>query len=271
MGERREGDVGEPRRWARALVTGASSGIGESMCRQMAANGTDLVVVARNCEQLESLATELRARSGVRVEVLPADLASSAGQRVVEDRVEATDESVELVVNNAGFGFNGAFGDVERDDEDAELQVNVVALMRICHAAVGRMHSQGWGGILNVSSVASFQPTPGGANYGASKAYVTSFTLALHEELREAGVHVSVLCPGLTRTGFQERNGWNDETPGILWQNADEVAAAGLSGVASNRAMVVPGIHNRGVHLATKVVPGAALRRIAALASSRMG
>ena len=155
------------------------------------------------------------------------------------------------------------------EDETAELAVNVTALMRLSHAAVARMRSSGWGGILNVSSVASFQPGPGGANYAATKAYVTSLTLALHEELSGVGVHVTCLCPGLTRTEFQDRGGFAVSAPGFAWQDADTVAAAGLDGVAANRALVVPGALNTAVHWGTRILPGAVTRKVATVVTDR--
>ena len=257
------------RRFARALVTGASSGIGTAVARRLAAEGASLVLVARSADRLEALAAELADAHGVDVEVLPADLADPARLAEVEARVAATAAPVELLVNNAGFGFDGTFGDVPVDDETAEIAVNVVAPMRLSHAAARRMRSSGWGGILNVSSVASFQPGPGGANYAATKAYVTSLTLALHEELSSTGVHVTCLCPGLTRTEFQDRGGFDVSAPGFAWQDADQVAAAGLDGVAGNRALVVPGAVNTAIHWGTRVLPGAVTRKVAGVVTDR--
>ena len=258
-----------PRRFARALVTGASSGIGEAFARQLAAGGTSLVIVARSADKLGALAAELREAHEVDVDVFPADLGDPEQLGRVEARVAVTEQPIELVVNNAGYGYNGDFSDVPVDDEDAEIQVNVVALMRLCHAAVGRMRTSGWGGILNVSSVASFQPSAGSANYAATKAYVTSLTLALHEELADAGVHVSLLCPGLTRTEFQERGGYEVSMPDFVWQTPDEVAVAGLAGVATNKAMVVPGGVNTALHWGTRLLPGAVVRKVAGAVSDR--
>lgn len=243
------------RTWMRALVTGASSGIGEAMARELARRGTNLVLVARNQGRLDELAAELVSAHGVDVEVLAADLADAGARAGVEARVAADERPVDLLVNNAGYGFNGIFGDTPVDDEDAEIQVNVVALMRLCHAAIGRMRGAGGGGILNVSSTASFQPGPGSANYAATKAYVSSFSQSLHEEHKGHGIVVTALCPGLTRTEFQQRGGYSVSVPDAAWQTAEEVAVIGLDAVSSGRAIVVAGILNKTLQVASRLAP----------------
>jgi uncharacterized protein len=259
---------GGRRSWQRALVTGASSGIGEAFARQLAAAGTHLVVVARSGDKLDSLASEVRARSGVEVEVLPADLADAGALRTVEDRVVAVDRPVDLLVNNAGYGFNGPFGEIPVDDEDAEIRVNIVALMRLSHAAVRRMPETGGGGILNLSSVAAFQPAPESANYSATKAYVTSFSQSLHDEVKAKGVRVTVLHPGLTRTEFQQRGGYTIGLPGPFWQSADAVARAGIEAVGRGDAVEVPGWHNKVWVSSVRMMP-MALQRFAAAQVTR--
>jgi short-subunit dehydrogenase len=263
------------RTWNRALVTGASSGIGEAFCRQLAAAGTDLIVVARSKDKLESLAGELMRGSGskgaeVVVEVLAADLSDRDELAQVERRLADTEHPVDLLVNNAGFGFSGIFGEIPLEDEEREIQVNVTAVMRLCHAAIGRMKETGGGGILNLSSTASFQPGPGSANYSATKAYVTSFSQALHEEHKGRGIHVSTLCPGLTRTEFQTRGGYDVNVPGFFWQTADEVAAIGLRAVSSNKAVAVAGLPNKTMQVATRLAPIGVARWGAAQVLNRM-
>ena len=181
-----------------ALVTGASSGIGEAYARLLAAKGHDLVVVARNEEKLRSLEKELR----VSVEVLPADLADAGELALVEKRAA---EGVDLLVNNAGFGTTGRFHELPLDKEDEEIRLNVTAVMRLSHAALPSMLAKGSGGIINVSSIAGFQPAPGNATYCGTKAFVTSFTQALAEEVRGTGVRVQVVAPGATKTEWQMR------------------------------------------------------------------
>jgi hypothetical protein len=249
-------------RWERALVTGASGGIGEAFARQLAAAGSHLVLVARSADKLQALADELAA-AGVRVDVLAADLADADQLAHVETRVASVDHSVDLLVNNAGYGFNDQFGEIPVDSEEAEIRVNVVALMRLCHAAARRMPASGGGGILNVSSVAAFQPAPGSANYSATKAYVTSFSQSLHDELKDRGVVVTTLHPGLTRTEFQQRGGYRIGLPDLFWQSADDVAASGLAAVARGDAVEVPGWHNKVLVSSVRVMP-MALQRFAA-------
>lgn len=229
------------RRWTSALVTGASSGIGEAFARRLAAEGTDLVVVARRREQLERLAAELRATHDVHVEVLPADLGAPVSRRDVERRLADSTNPVDLLVNNAGFGTHGNFVALPADREEQEVQVNVVAIQRLTSAALGPMVARGRGHILNVSSIAALYPVPGSATYGATKAFICSFTDALHEELRGTGVVVTSALPGFTRTEFQERSDWTgqDRLPAAVWLSTDRVAAESLDGVWAGRARVV--------------------------------
>jgi uncharacterized protein len=250
-------------RWERALVTGASGGIGEAFVRQLADAGTHLVLVARSTDKLEAMADELRAKGAVHIEVLAADLADADQLARVEERVASVDQPIDLLINNAGYGFNDKFGDIPVEAEDAEIRVNVLALMRLCHAAARRMPATGGGGILNVSSVAAFQPAPESANYSATKAYVTSFSQSLHDELKGRRVTVTVLHPGLTRTEFQQRGGYEIGLPDMFWQSADEVAAAGLAAVARGDAVEVPGWHNKVLVSSVRVMP-MALQRFAA-------
>jgi len=249
-----------------ALVTGASSGIGAQFARVLAGRGHDLVLVARDRARLESLAKELGDTYGVAGEVVPADLTDSAQLAAVEERARGVD----LLVNNAGFGTYGRFVDLDVDGEDREVRCNVLAVVRLTHAAASAMVERGRGGILNVASIAGFQPTPFDATYGATKAFVLSFTQALHEELKGTGVAVSVLCPGFTRTEFQARAGIDDSSiPSFLWQEADVVARAGLDGLAKNRAVVIPGAINRVAGNLTLVTPDAVTRRVASIVMRR--
>jgi uncharacterized protein len=262
------GSNGTATTWERALVTGASSGIGTSFARQLGAGGTNLVLVARSTDKLESLASEIRARSGVAVDVMPADLADPDELATVEARVAAADDPIDLLVNNAGYGFNDGFGEIPVDAEEAEIRVNIVALMRLSHAAVCRMVPAGRGGILNVSSIAAFQPAPESANYSATKAYVTSFSQSLHDEVKPKGVTVTTLHPGLTRTEFQSRGGYRIGLPDAFWQTADAVARAGLEAVGRGDAVEVPGWHNKVLVSSVRVMP-MALQRFAAAQVTR--
>jgi short-subunit dehydrogenase len=253
--ERSAGDRVSVRGWDRALVTGASSGIGEAFARQLGAAGTALVLVARNKERLDELAAEIRFVAGATVEVLPADLADDAARSMVERRVAADAQPVDLLINNAGFGFNGEFGEIGVSDVQAEVDVNITALMRLTHAAVRRMTAAGRGTIINMSSVAAFQPSVESANYSATKAYVLSFSQSVHEEVASKGVNVCCVCPGLTRTEFQERGGYDVSSPGFTWQTADEVARAGLDAARKGRVVEVTGWHNKVLTTGTRKLP----------------
>lgn len=243
-------------RWPRALVTGASSGIGEAIARRLAAEGSDLVVVARDTERLERLAAELSSAHGVEVEVLGADLGDAAQRRVVEGCL-SDDAPVDLLVNNAGFGTHGRFAELPADGEEREVQVNVIALQRLTSAALGPMVERGHGHVLNIASIAALYPVPGSATYGATKAFVASFSDAVHEELRGTGVVVTASLPGFTRTEFQQRAQWEGQNslPGFAWLTADEVARESLDGAWAGRARVVPARRYQAVTAVTAPIP----------------
>ena len=248
-----------------ALVTGASSGIGAEMARLLGEAGVPTVVVARRGDRLRELADRF---SGF--EVLEADLSKRKGQRAVAARASSNEEPVDLVVNNAGFGTSGQFHELDRQRLLDEVDVNVRALTAISHAASTAMAARGGGYLLNVSSVVSFQASPGLAVYAATKAYVTSLTEALHEELRPHGVHVTALCPGLTPTEFQDRSSTTsllDRLPGFVWTSAASVAETGLADVARNKTISVPGALYKGAVLASEVTPRAITRRMAGITS----
>ena len=246
-----------------ALVTGASSGIGEAFARRLAERGHDLVLVARDEGRLEALAKELADVNGAAAHVLPADLTVPQQLLAVEDRCRSTEAPVVLLVNNAGFGSFGAFHTLDVDGEIREIQLNVIALVRLTHAAASQMVPRGRGGILNVSSLAGHQPGPMNATYSATKAFVTSFTEAVHEELRGTGVAITVLLPGFTHTGFQETASVPaSSVPGFMWQEADAVARAGLDGLAKNRAVVTSGNVNKVLGTLSSVTPHAITRRL---------
>lgn len=237
--------------WREAVVTGASSGIGESIARTLAARGTDLVLVARRGDLLEKLAGELSGRFGVRAEALAADLTAPEGLERAAERAAGTD----LLVNNAGYGAFGAFHELSYADQAKEVALNTTALMRLTHAAVPSMVEQGRGGVLNVASVAAYAPSPGSAVYGATKAFVLSFTESLHAELKPAGVHVTALCPGFTRTE-------DDRPANLMWLARDAVARAGLEAVRRGHALCVPGAQYKVLLPAMKLAPRGVLRTV---------
>lgn len=249
-----------------ALVTGASSGIGKEITDLLGAANIKLVVVARRTDRLEALAAKYSS-----VEIITADLCTAAGIAQVEQRIaDASKPIIDLVVNNAGFGSSGLVRELDVDRLSDEIRLNILALTRISHAAVRAMLPRGLGYLLNVSSVASFQPSPGLAVYAATKAYVTSFTEALHEELRSTGIRVTALCPGLTKTEFQSisnTSGFESKFPEYMWTSVESVAKAGLLGVAKGTPIVVPGALYKALSAVTAVMPRGVTRWLSSVVS----
>lgn len=202
--------------FSHALVTGASSGIGESIAHKLGKAGVGMVLVARRKDRLDAIAAKYP-----NVEVLAADLTTDAGLGAVLERLrDVTRPQIDLVVNNAGFGTSGQFVSADAERLSREISLNINALTRISHEAVRQMLPRGRGYLLNVSSIASFQPGPDLAVYSATKAFVTSLTEALHEELRGSGIRVTALCPGLTHTEFQSisnTTGLESKFPEFAW------------------------------------------------------
>jgi short-subunit dehydrogenase len=263
-----------PRHWKTALVTGASSGIGDAIARELSAQGTDLVVVARDAGRLDALAKELRERDGISVDVLPADLADAAQLARVEARLASGDSPIELLVNNAGFGTSGQFAELPIDKEEREVRVNVIAPVRLTRAVLPGMLERERGAVMNVSSMASLQAVPRNATYAATKAFLTSFTESLHEELRGTGVTVTAVLPGFTRTEFQERAGLRDAgtrsgLPSAAWQSAEQCAREAIAATARARAVYVTGALNRVVAVAAAPVRRAVKRRVVGEMSKR--
>jgi short-subunit dehydrogenase len=228
----------------RALITGASGGIGESFARLLAARGVDLVLVARSEGKLRALATELSAAHGIRAEVLATDLSRPDAPRQLHAACEARGLPVDLLINNAGFGSLGPFDANPFEREHEQVMLNVTALMDLTHLFLPAMLARGTGGIINVASIAGYQPVPYMAVYAATKAFVLSFTEALWGETRERGVRVLALCPGPVETGFFDVVGTRDAAVGIM-ATPEDVAAAGLRGLEQGRASVIPGWRNR--------------------------
>jgi len=250
--------------FTRALVTGASAGIGEAMVHELAAAGVPSVVVARRADRLEELAARHPA-----TEVLAADLTTAEGRTVVEARLLSAADPVDLLVNNAGFGTTGAVGEIDPDRSEREVLLNVLAPTRLTRAVLPRMIQTGRGWVLNVSSIVAFQPVPHETVYAATKAYVQSFTEGLHEELRGTGVVATALCPGLTRTEFQTVSGSptpERNFPVFMWLSAERVARQGLRDCARGRAVSVPGWHYRLMVSGASVAP----RRFSRWAAGRV-
>jgi uncharacterized protein len=254
-----------------AVVTGASSGIGAAFARVLAARGHNLVLVARNEARLSELARALAVEHSTTAEALSADLETDAGVERVAERLRDAARPVELLVNNAGFGTTGRFHELPVEQERAEIRLNIVSLVELTHAALGPMVERGHGGVINVSSVGAYQPTPLSATYAATKAFVSSFTNAVHEELRGTGVKVMVLAPGFTHTEFHLRAGVGnkEQMPGFLWQSADEVASTAMKAYDRGRAVCVPGAMNAVAAAFSGSMPAGVSRRVAGLVTKR--
>jgi uncharacterized protein len=235
--------------WERALITGSSAGIGEAFARQLAAQGSNLVLVARRGRLLETLASELEKHRNIKTEVLVADLATSEGIRVVEHRLQEVADPIDLLVNNAGGSAGtgrGAFADHERQLLEGQLVLNALSVMRLTHAAVGEMRQRGKGNVIQVSGGTAFYPVPYGAVYSASKAFVNSFSEAINEELRGSGVTVTVVCPGFTRTEAPARNGFTEENvPGWWWSDPEDVVEVALQAATRKKTVWSPKVVNR--------------------------
>ncbi len=242
------------------LITGASAGLGAEFARQCGGRGDELVLVARRRDRLDSLAVEL----GGRVHVLVADLSLPDAAASLIDQVEAEGLTVDVLINNAGFGLVGRFGQLSLDRQREMVDLNVRTPTELCRLVLPPMLERGHGAILNLASTAAFQAGPGFAVYFASKAYMLSFTEALHQELKGSGIKVSALCPGPTATEFGTVAGYRDGRFDGFLADAATVAAAGLKGLDRNRAVVVPGLLNKATAQATRFVPRALLRRIVA-------
>jgi short-subunit dehydrogenase len=246
-----------------ALVTGPTAGIGRSFAHQLAQQGYDLVLVARNAARLEAEAEEQRTSYDVLVEVLPADLTDREQLVTVEARLADAARPVDLLVNNAGFGLKRRFLDNSVEEEQAMLDVLVTAVLRLSHAALGAMSQRGSGGIINVSSVASFLPR---GSYSAAKAWVNSFSEWAHYEYAPQGVGVTCLCPGFTKTEFHERMGvGRDSAPEFMWLDADELVARALKDHARGKAFSIPGAQYQAIATAARLVPTGLLQRFQSL------
>jgi uncharacterized protein len=236
----------------RAIVTGASSGLGLEFARLLARDGANVVLVARSGDKLEKIAADLRAQFRVNVEIVVQDLGTVDATACVVERVSACD----VLVNNAGFANHGRFWELSAETIREELLLDVVTLTELTRAYLPGMRDRGKGRVLNVASTAGFLPGPYMAVYYAAKAYVISFSQAIAEELRGSGVSVTCLCPGATATGFAERA---DMGTTMLFRmpvaSAASVALAGYRAMMAGRDMCVPGIINQLTELLVKVSP----------------
>ncbi|MFT4110818.1 SDR family NAD(P)-dependent oxidoreductase [Propionicimonas sp.] len=252
----------------RSLVTGATSGLGAAFARALAAQGSDLVIVARDAGRLAAAAAELGAAHGVEVDVLRADLSVEADLQTVAAALESTERPVDLLVNNAGFGIHTRLTDFDVAVHRHAIDVMCVAVLVLGGAAGRAMRARGHGRIVNISSLASWT-TQG--HYSAVKAWVRSYSESLSNELHGTGVTVTAACPGWVRTEFHQRAGIRTSAlPDWIWQDADPVAAQILADAERGRVLSVPGVQWKITRAVLKVAPASAVRAISrALVRSR--
>jgi short-subunit dehydrogenase len=242
-----------------ALVTGPTAGIGRAFTLRLAERGYDVVLVARDEGRLRALADELATTYSTTSEVLVADLSDRAGMAVVEARLADESRPVDLLVNNAGFGLKRRFLDNPVELEQAALDVLVTAVMRLTHAALGPMVRRGSGGIINVASVAAFQPR---GSYSASKAWVTTFGAWASHEYAQKGVRIMTLCPGFTRTEFHARMDVSRTTaPRLLWLDVDRVVDEALRDWDAGKKLSIPGKRYKVITAVSRHVPAGVLQR----------
>jgi short-subunit dehydrogenase len=252
-----------------ALITGSTAGIGAAFARRLAADGHNLVLVARDTERLGEQATELHDRHGIEAEVLTADLATDEGIEVVAARVSDRKHAVDLLVNNAGFGNKGRYLDVPMADELKMLKVHCEAVLRLTSAAAEAMRERGRGGVVNVASTAAFLPR---GTYGASKAWVVQFTQGVAKDLAGSGVRLMALCPGFVRTEFHERAGMGtDNIPNWMWLDADKVVAAALADLARDKSLSIPDPRYKALMGVAKVTPRGLLGGISSKTGRKYG
>jgi len=238
-----------------ALVTGASAGIGRELARLFARNGYDLVLSARRADVLQQVADEI-SQAGRKAHVVAADLGVPDGVRQLHDHLQRERIEVDVLVNNAGFGLQGQFADLPLDPQLDMIQLNVVSLTALTRLLLPPMLARNRGGVLNVASTAAFQPGPLMTVYYATKAYVLSFSEALHRELGGQGVRVTALCPGPVETEFMARAGIPENYfPRFLSRSAERVAQEGYDGLMRGRRVVIPGSKNKGAAWLARLLP----------------
>lgn len=245
-----------------ALVTGASGGIGYELAQLLARDGYELILAARSIDKLSEIKADFESRYGVAVTAVKSDLSKPHAAKSLMDSVEGRD--IDVLINNAGFGDFGEFWDCDIDKQTDMLNLNIIALTELTHAALPYMRKAGGGMILNVASLGAFQPGPLMSVYYASKAYVLSFSEALHKEMKKsrAGIKVSALCPGPTKTNFAEAAelGMSGLFVNLNVASAAGVARYGYKSLKKNKAVAIPGLSNKLAAFAVRLMPRSAVR-----------
>ena len=247
-----------------ALITGASSGIGEQFAYALAREGYALALTARRTDRLDTVAAEARRRGAAQVNVYPIDLSARAAAHQLYEQIAGAGIKLDLLINNAGFGTRGRFDHLPLEREREQIDLNIGALVELTHLFVTDMIAARQGTVINLASTAAFQSVPFMATYAATKAFVLSFSLALHHELTGTGVNVMALCPGATRTEFQEVSGNGDAlVPSFAYMDAPTVVAQGLRAMKKRRAICINGIMNNVTAEMQRLVPRGLVARIA--------
>ncbi|MBD3011060.1 MULTISPECIES: SDR family oxidoreductase [unclassified Streptomyces] len=248
-----------------ALITGTTAGIGAAFAGRLAADGHNLVLVARDEKRLREQAADLHDRHGVEADVLVADLSEDDGIAAVEARLKDRTHPVDLLVNNAGFGNRARYLEVPIADELRMLKLHCEAVLRLTSAGAGTMRDRGRGGVINVASVAAFFPR---GTYGASKAWVVQFTQGAAKDLASSGVRLMALCPGFVRTEFHARAGIKDTSvPSWMWLDPDRLVTAALKDFARGKSLSIPDPRYKAMSSLAKLAPRSALSSI----SSKVG
>jgi uncharacterized protein len=261
----------------RALITGASSGIGQALAQKLAARNYNLVLIARSAEKLASLCQQLTNQFGIQAQFIVADLRDPQAAEAIFEETQKRNWAIDLLINNAGIGSGGEFSQLSLKDELALLQLNNAALVAMTHLFLPQMQARKSGTIINVASMAAFVPVPYMAVYAASKVFVRSFTEAIAQECKPYNLHVMLLCPGLTKTNFNQAAGIDNEkgkalTEGANLQTADEVAEEAMKGLDQKKQRVVSGLGNRVSANMTALLPNRLIaKQMAASYRRRMG
>lgn len=241
-----------------ALITGASAGIGAAFARHLAAEGLNLLLVARRAERLQQLASELQHQHGIRCDIFAADLNDPAAPAAIMAFAEQQKIAVDVLINNAGLSGKDAFADTPWPTLAAEIQLMVTAVTELCHRVLPGMRERGWGRIINLSSLAAMSPPGASLLYTGIKSYVLNMSQSLDMELKPQGIHVTALCPGFTHSEFHDVMGTRDtakKLPGLLWQDAESVVREGWHAVMKGKPVCVPGVVNKMVVATVRPLP----------------